>query len=68
MIDLAEGYADGNCEREVGQAIKELGHRRSDWIITTKVSISGCLQKPHEYLNQVGRLYIRSSLVLVGTS
>ncbi|KAG8878642.1 hypothetical protein FRB97_002325 [Tulasnella sp. 331] len=37
MIDLAEGYADGNCEREVGQAIKELGHRRSDWIITTKI-------------------------------
>jgi len=37
MIDLAEGYAEGNCEREVGQAIKDLGYRRSDWIVTTKI-------------------------------
>jgi len=37
MIDLAEGYAEGNCELEVGKAIKELGHRRSDWIVTTKI-------------------------------
>lgn len=37
MIDVAEGYAEGNCEREIGKAIKELGHRRTDWIVTTKI-------------------------------
>jgi len=37
MIDVAEGYAEGNCEREIGKAIKELGYRRTDWIVTTKI-------------------------------
>jgi len=37
MIDVAKGYADGECEREIGKAIKELGYRRTDWIITTKI-------------------------------
>jgi len=37
MIDTAEAYAKGKSEREVGRAIRELGYRRTDWIITTKI-------------------------------
>ncbi|KAL7411145.1 NADP-dependent oxidoreductase domain-containing protein [Mrakia frigida] len=36
-FDLAEGYADGNCEIEAGRVIKELGWRRSDIVLTTKI-------------------------------
>jgi voltage-dependent potassium channel beta subunit len=37
MFDTAEGYAKGHSEIEVGRVIKELGYRRSDLIITTKL-------------------------------
>jgi len=37
MFDTAEGYADGNSELEMGRVIRELGLRRTDLIITTKI-------------------------------
>jgi len=37
FIDLAEGYAGGKSEIEIGRVIKELGYRRTDWIISTKI-------------------------------
>ncbi|KAF8893710.1 voltage-gated potassium channel beta-2 subunit [Gymnopilus junonius] len=37
MIDTAEVYANGKSEAEIGRVIKELGIRRSDLIITTKI-------------------------------
>ncbi|CCM05366.1 uncharacterized protein FIBRA_07581 [Fibroporia radiculosa] len=37
MFDTAEGYASGNSEIEMGRVIRELGLRRTDLIITTKV-------------------------------
>ncbi|KAG8891884.1 hypothetical protein FRB99_003259, partial [Tulasnella sp. 403] len=37
MIDTAEGYAGGQSEREIGRVLKELGYRRTDWIISTKI-------------------------------
>ncbi|KAI0080920.1 Aldo/keto reductase [Panus rudis PR-1116 ss-1] len=37
MFDTAEAYAQGNSEREMGRVIKELGLRRTDLIITTKL-------------------------------
>jgi voltage-dependent potassium channel beta subunit len=37
MIDCAEGYENGDSEREVGRVIREQGWRRSDLIITTKI-------------------------------
>ncbi|KAK7682491.1 hypothetical protein QCA50_014291 [Cerrena zonata] len=37
MFDVAESYADGKCETEIGRVLKELGYRRSDLIITTKL-------------------------------
>lgn len=37
MFDTAEGYADGNSELEMGRVIKELGLRRTDLIISTKI-------------------------------
>lgn len=37
MIDTAEGYAKGKSELEIGRVIKELGIRRSDLIISTKL-------------------------------
>ncbi|KAF8902210.1 voltage-gated potassium channel beta-2 subunit [Gymnopilus junonius] len=37
MFDTAETYADGKSEEEMGRVIKELGLRRTDLIITTKL-------------------------------
>lgn len=37
FIDTAEGYADGQSEREIGRCVKELNIRRSDLVISTKV-------------------------------
>ncbi|OCH95721.1 Aldo/keto reductase [Obba rivulosa] len=37
MFDTAEGYAKGQSEIEMGRVIKELGLRRTDLIITTKL-------------------------------
>ncbi|KAF8645691.1 hypothetical protein AX16_007640 [Volvariella volvacea WC 439] len=37
MIDTAENYALGKSEEEIGRVIKELGFRRTDLIITTKL-------------------------------
>ncbi|KAJ7800780.1 NADP-dependent oxidoreductase domain-containing protein [Mycena olivaceomarginata] len=37
MFDTAEAYAKGKSELEMGRVIKELGYRRSDLVITTKL-------------------------------
>jgi len=37
MFDTAEGYAKGRSELEMGRVIKELGYRRTDMVITTKL-------------------------------
>ncbi|KAJ7606662.1 NADP-dependent oxidoreductase domain-containing protein [Roridomyces roridus] len=37
MFDTAEAYAKGNSEIEMGRVIKELGYKRSDLVITTKI-------------------------------
>jgi len=37
MFDTAEGYAAGDCEKEMGRVIKECGWRRTDLIISTKL-------------------------------
>ncbi|KAI5893618.1 Aldo/keto reductase [Schizophyllum commune H4-8] len=37
MFDTAEAYASGKSEIEMGRAFKELGLRRTDLIVTTKI-------------------------------
>jgi len=37
MFDTAEAYAGGKSEEEMGRVIKELGLRRTDLVITTKL-------------------------------
>ncbi|KAG7439752.1 Aldo/keto reductase [Guyanagaster necrorhizus] len=37
MVDTAEAYAKGQSEMEIGRVVKELGIRRSDLVITTKL-------------------------------
>ncbi|KAK1231093.1 hypothetical protein PQX77_005795 [Marasmius sp. AFHP31] len=37
MFDTAEAYNKGECEIELGRIIKELGYRRTDLVITTKL-------------------------------
>ncbi|KAH7906388.1 NADP-dependent oxidoreductase domain-containing protein [Hygrophoropsis aurantiaca] len=37
MFDTAEAYAKGKSEEEMGRVIKELGLRRTDLVITTKL-------------------------------
>jgi voltage-dependent potassium channel beta subunit len=37
MFDVAEVYSDGKAEEELGRVVRELGLRRSDLIISTKI-------------------------------
>ncbi|KAJ7171295.1 NADP-dependent oxidoreductase domain-containing protein [Mycena filopes] len=37
MFDTAEAYAKGKSEVEMGRVIKELGYRRTDLVISTKI-------------------------------
>ncbi|KAJ7915075.1 NADP-dependent oxidoreductase domain-containing protein [Mycena leptocephala] len=37
MFDTAEAYAKGKSELEMGRVIKELGYKRTDLVITTKL-------------------------------
>ncbi|KAK7052612.1 NADP-dependent oxidoreductase domain-containing protein [Favolaschia claudopus] len=37
MFDTAEAYAKGKSELEMGRVIKELGYKRSDLVVTTKI-------------------------------
>ncbi|KAG7100214.1 hypothetical protein E1B28_001989 [Marasmius oreades] len=37
MFDTAEAYNKGECEKELGRVFKELGLRRTDLVITTKL-------------------------------
>ncbi|BDA50125.1 Voltage-gated potassium channel subunit beta-1 [Coccomyxa sp. Obi] len=41
FFDNAEVYADGKAEEVMGQAIKELGWKRSDYVISTKIFWGG---------------------------
>ncbi|KAF8167254.1 voltage-gated potassium channel beta-2 subunit [Crassisporium funariophilum] len=47
MFDTAEGYAAGKSEEEMGRVFKELGIRRTDLIITTKI-FWGVRQGPND--------------------
>jgi aryl-alcohol dehydrogenase-like predicted oxidoreductase len=42
FFDCAEGYADGESEKVMGEAIKKFGWKRNDLVISTKV----CLPSP----------------------
>ncbi|EJD52565.1 Aldo/keto reductase [Auricularia subglabra TFB-10046 SS5] len=37
MFDTAEGYSEGRSEIEIGRVVREMGWKRSDLIITTKL-------------------------------
>lgn len=37
FFDCAEGYADGESERVMGQAIKKFGWKRNDIVVSTKI-------------------------------
>ena len=37
FFDTAETYAKGECELEMGQALKELGWPRDEFVLSTKV-------------------------------
>ena len=41
FFDNAEGYANGNAETVMGQAIRQLGWKRSDLVISTKIFWGG---------------------------
>ncbi len=38
FFDCAEGYAGGESERVMGEAIKKFGWKRNDIVVSTKVS------------------------------
>ena len=46
FLDNAEVYANGEAETIMGQAVKELGYRRSDLVISTKVTPPPLLPLP----------------------
>jgi aryl-alcohol dehydrogenase-like predicted oxidoreductase len=37
FFDCAEGYAGGESERVMGEAIKKFGWKRNDLVVSTKV-------------------------------
>jgi len=37
FFDCAEGYAEGESEKVMGEAIKKFGWKRNDIVISTKV-------------------------------
>lgn len=39
FFDCAEGYAGGESERVMGEAIKKFGWKRNDLVISTKVPL-----------------------------
>lgn len=39
FFDCAEGYAEGESEKVMGEAIKKYGWKRNDIVISTKVRI-----------------------------
>lgn len=39
FFDCAEGYAGGESEKVMGQAIKKFGWKRNDLVISTKVGL-----------------------------
>jgi len=41
FFDAAEVYADGKCEVAMGKAIKKLGWKREDLVISTKLFWGG---------------------------
>jgi aryl-alcohol dehydrogenase-like predicted oxidoreductase len=41
FFDSAEVYADGKCEVAMGKAIKKLGWKREDYVISTKLFWGG---------------------------
>jgi len=47
MFDTAEGYAAGNSEIEIGRVIRELGLKRSELIITTKIYFGTSKNEPN---------------------
>jgi aryl-alcohol dehydrogenase-like predicted oxidoreductase len=40
FFDCAEGYANGESERVMGEAIKKFGWKRSDLVVSTKVRVT----------------------------
>jgi aryl-alcohol dehydrogenase-like predicted oxidoreductase len=42
FFDCAEGYAGGDSEKIMGEAIKKFGWKRNDIVISTKVAFTAC--------------------------
>lgn len=48
FFDCAEGYAGGESERVMGEAIKKFGWKRNDLVISTKVPLHTPTFLPHK--------------------
>lgn len=46
FFDNAEVYANGEAERIMGQALKELGYKREEYVLSTKVCFGAGSDKP----------------------
>lgn len=46
FFDCAEGYAGGESEKIMGEAIKKFGWKRNDIVVSTKASCSAIPFKP----------------------
>lgn len=66
FFDCAEGYAGGESEKVMGEAIKKFGWKRNDLVISTKVgrrppsepgSLSGSTRSPHADREHALQLY-----------
>ncbi|KAJ4362041.1 hypothetical protein N0V83_010983 [Neocucurbitaria cava] len=57
FFDCAEGYAGGESEKVMGRAIKTLGWRRNDIVVSTKIywgTHNSALSSPRNKINNLG--------------
>ena len=50
FFDCAEGYADGESEKVMGEAIKKYGWKRNDLVVSTKVRAPPLVTRPSRAL------------------
>jgi len=48
MFDTAEAYSQGQCETEMGQAIKDLGWKRQEIVVNTKIFFGTGRKDPNQ--------------------
>lgn len=63
FFDCAEGYAGGESEKVMGQAIKKFGWKRNDLVISTKVGLQFRIRLISIAIEEAGAIYRKRMLI-----